>query len=524
MKAHAGILGALGALALLFAIVSFLLHYLTSASTFAGIDFGFAVVNAIVGVVLLVMSVLGNLDATRERFRSGGAKRARRYGTNAILQTVIAIAILALLAFLSTRYHTRWDWTEARSHSLTSQSVGVLDGLEQPVRVVAVYQGPVADAAREFLERYELAAPDRFEAEFVDPNAQPARLQSLGVDPSKVGAGLLHVTIGNESVDVEELSESALTNALVKLTRLEQKKVYVLDGHNERVIEGDGADEVDGFGQAAEALRNENYLVEPLLLAAKGAVPEDADVLIAAGPTRPYHEAEHKALDDYLKAGGALLVMLDPRAKTDLYDDLAGWGVELGDDVIVDQVQGLLGQPYTPFAAEYADHDITRELGDTTLFHTARSVAPTEGSTLKPLVRTGPTSWAERDMERLIATNEAEPDPEVDVVGGVTVVVGGEVALGDAPGRLIVMGDSDFVTNQLIREFRNRDLFLNSVNWLLGDVEAISIRPGLPRASRLQLSQDQFESIRILALFVAPELIAILGVFVWWKRRRAPAR
>ena len=70
----------------------------------------------------------------------------------------------------------------------------------------------------------------------------------------------------------------------------------------------------------------------------------------------------------------------------------------------------------------------------------------------------------------------------------------------------------------------NRDLFVNSVNWLMGDVEAISIRPRLSRASRFQLSNDQFLRIRSLSLFVLPEAIAIIGVIVWWSRRRAPGR
>jgi ABC-type uncharacterized transport system involved in gliding motility auxiliary subunit len=90
--------------------------------------------------------------------------------------------------------------------------------------------------------------------------------------------------------------------------------------------------------------------------------------------------------------------------------------------------------------------------------------------------------------------------------------------------RLVVIGDSDFASNQLIGEFRNRDLFVNSVNWLLGDVEAISVRPGQARASRLQLSSEQFLEIRYLALFVMPEVIALLGVVAWWQRRRAPGR
>jgi len=62
------------------------------------------------------------------------------------------------------------------------------------------------------------------------------------------------------------------------------------------------------------------------------------------------------------------------------------------------------------------------------------------------------------------------------------------------------------------------------VNWLMGDVKAIAIRPKLSRASRFQLSNEQFMQIRSLSLFLLPETIAVAGILVWWSRRRAPGR
>ena len=90
------------------------------------------------------------------------------------------------------------------------------------------------------------------------------------------------------------------------------------------------------------------------------------------------------------------------------------------------------------------------------------------------------------------------------------------------PPRLVVFGDSDFAANEYVDSYLNRDLFVNTVNWLMGDVEAISIRPNLSRASSFQLSQEEFFTIRSLSLFVFPELIAALGVFAWWSRRNPP--
>jgi ABC-type uncharacterized transport system involved in gliding motility auxiliary subunit len=540
MQRYSALLGGLGAVAVLFALLSFLIQLFAGGGLLLQRDLLFSLGNLVVGLGLLAISLGSNLDRIRERMRSGEARRAGKYGTSAVLSTALGIALLALLAFLSTRYHARWDWTEAKTHSLTDQTLKVLGGLEQDAKVTALYAQIAAAEAKELLERYRVAAPERFHVEFVDPQAQPGRLADLDVEAERLEGGLLHVAIGQDSVDVSELSEPALTQAIVKLTRQEQKKVYFLDGHNERSIEGEKAAEGDGMKDAAEALRNENYQVETLLLAAKGEVPEDADVVIAGGPTRPLHESEHGALERYLARGGALLALIDPRAGTDLGESLAKWGVELGDDVIVDRVQGLFGRPTTPFAAEYGDHEITRELGDATLFHVARSVQPasTAAGALEPIVRTSEASWAERDMERLLGKGEAAFDAGTDLQGPVSLAVAGSVELdGSAPApgegeeapakpsaRLVVIGDSDFASNQLIREFRNRDLFVNAVNWLLGDVEAISVRPGQPRASRLQLSGEQFLEIRYLALFVMPELIAVLGVLAWWQRRRAPGR
>jgi ABC-type uncharacterized transport system involved in gliding motility auxiliary subunit len=72
--------------------------------------------------------------------------------------------------------------------------------------------------------------------------------------------------------------------------------------------------------------------------------------------------------------------------------------------------------------------------------------------------------------------------------------------------------------------YQNRDLFVNTVNWLLGDVEAISVRPNRSRASSFQMSASQTRMVRILALLAIPELLAMVGIYVWWTRRQAARR
>ncbi|MFB3117455.1 MAG: hypothetical protein ACE1ZP_01700, partial [Myxococcota bacterium] len=134
----------------------------------------------------------------------------------------------------------------------------------------------------------------------------------------------------------------------------------------------------------------------------------------------------------------------------------------------------------------------------------------------------------ERDLEQFFAGGTAEFDGE-DLSGPVPIAVAGTVrfeTIDDASqeARLAVFGDADFASNQMLGGYQNRDLFVNSVNWLLGDVEAISVRPNRPRASTLRMTASQRRGVQILALFAIPEVLAVTGVFIWWTRRQTARR
>ncbi|HVH20720.1 MAG TPA: Gldg family protein [Myxococcota bacterium] len=529
------LLAALGLVGIAFALLSFVLVLFSGAGLAS--DLGWIGANLVVGLGLLVTSVTLSWSTLRERMSSGEARRAGRYGSSAVVGTLVAIAILGMLGFLASRYHKKYDWTESGIHTLSDQSQKVLANLDGDVEVLALVSKVDSEPVRALLDKYADVSP-RFKVEYADPNVRPGLLEQYGITPDELGKGLVRIAIGGDAVKLTELDEEKVTNAMVKLTRTGQKIVYFLDGHGEKPIDGEAANARDGYGRAAEALRNENYTAKPLLLASTGEVPADADAVIIAGPRRPLLPEETKALEAYLAKGGAVLVLLDPRVHTEFVAQLASWGVELGDDVVIDRTLALFGRAMSPFADSYDPaHEITRGLRDPTLFHEVRSVKAGPGFT--EIVFTGNESWAERDLAMLDADGKAALDP-TDLAGPVPVAVAGTPTLPadatppaepaaaegeDAPvtkaARLVVFGDVDFADNEFIEAYSNRNLFVNSVNWLIGDVEAISIRPAQSRASRFQLSAEQFRTIRWLSLFVLPQAIAILGVFTWWSRRHS---
>lgn len=530
MRGLSSLLVGLGLVGVSFALLSFLVAIFSGVPFDAGFDFWWIGLNALLGVGCLAWAGVMNLDLMRERMHSGEARRAGKYGTSAVLGTLLGISILGMLGFLSTRYHERFDWSESGVHTLSDQTLSLLGGLESDVDVLVLVAKPDEAPIRALLDRY-VHESDRFRVDYADPNVRPGLLEEYAISPEELGRALLVLGIGEERVRVSEIGEEPVTNALVKLTRQGEKVVYFLEGHGERAVGAEAGATRDGYARAADALRNENYRVETLLLASLADVPEDADAVVVADARRPLLAEEVEALERYLARGGALMALVDPRSEGDWPERLALWGVELGDDVVIDRTLALFGRATTPLAGAYdPEHEITRGMREPALFHEVRSVTPSEAGAeaFTQLVFTGESSWAERDLERMDLSNEVAFDGE-DIAGPVPVAVVGrpsvsalEVEEATAPPRLAVFGDADFAANEYLDAYLNRDLFVNTVNWLIGDVEAISIRPNLSRASSFQLSQAQFFTIRSLSLFVFPEAIAALGVFAWWSRRHPP--
>jgi len=533
MTGTAALLAGLGVVAIGFGLLSALIWLLQPYS-----DLSWILGNLVVGAVLLASAVFMSLDSLRERMHSGEARRAGKYGTSAILSTLLGIVILGFLGVLSTRHSVRFDVSEAGVHTLAPQTQALLEELDQTVTITAFFGASEAPPIRDLLDRYDHAS-ERIELRFVDPNAAPGLVDELGLSTEELSRGIARLSLeSGESTTLSEFSEPDVTNALLKLVKSTGKTIYFVQGHNERPIEAEPDSESpwaaspDAYGRAAQALVNETYEVESLLLPARGAIPEEAAAVVIAGPTRPFLPEEIDLLRAFVEEGGALFVAIDPRAQTNLYDLLGSWGITLGDDVVVDQQLAVFGQATTPIAGEYdGTHPITSVLREPTLFPLVRSIELDEAARddYSVLVRTGAESWAERDLDGWRRTGRAEYEPDSDLLGPVPVAVAGEPrrasgSAGEAAsaGRVVVFGDSDFATNEYLDALRNRDLFVNSLNWLAGDVEQIAVRPNVSRASSFQMTQTEFRRIQTLSLFLLPEAIAVVGVVIWWIRRKAP--
>jgi ABC-type uncharacterized transport system involved in gliding motility auxiliary subunit len=477
------------------------------------------------GALLLVYAGATSFREFRDLIGQDAARRSARYGGNAAAQTVIFAVILGLLAYLSVRHPLHGDWTESKVHSLAEATREALRQIpsEQPVEILGFFQPGSEQGARRILERYTYES-DRVRFKIVDPNRNPALATRHEIRTN----GVLVVCGGDcASVDgtarVNEPTEEEITKAIRSVIS-ERKKVYFVTGHGE----GSPDDpEGPGFSLTRDALAGENIEVGTLLLAREPEVPTDAAAIIVGSPERPLQPREIELLDRYLQGGGSVLVLIDPFVQTNLAETLLGWGVEVGDDLIVDQQVQLFAGPklgVQPIVASYGAHPITEKMGgNPTLFHLARSIRKVEGADggeFVDLASTGASSWAETNTELFLSEsmvgNDASDRPgPVSIAAALTF----EAEADKGEGRLVVVGDSDFARNRYFAQFFNSDLIVNMVNWLTGEEAFITIDRPVPRASTLAMTPEQFNNFRYLSLFVFPEAILLWGILLWWRRR-----
>lgn len=528
------------------------------------------------GAALAVLGALLNLSAIREKLSS----RTGREGGTALASFFLVLAILVLLNFLNTRHHKRVDLTEGQQHALSEQTASVARSLDRRIELIGFFTDEAGSGRFHNLAREYQYLSSQIGYEVVDPQKDPARAAQFEV----TRGGEIIVAAGPRRETVQEISEERITNAIIRVTRDEEKVVYLLQGHGER---DPASADPEGFSAARDALERQNYRVEPFNLAQENRVPDDAAVIVSVGPRTPFFAHEIPLLHDYLARGGKFLLLADPQNDFEAAEFLAAYGVQLQDNVVIDAsgLGQLLGLgPAAPLVAEYADHPITRDVrGMMSFFPFARGLETTESlltyQTVE-LLKTSDRSWGETNLEAervRFDEGEDEPGPITLAVASRKSVTPGEAPMttdaawdafpeaeaepqetipgvieqADVPeaedspaadletdsdehsdegepsieagepveSRLIVVGDSDFASNQYFSHPVHSDLFLNMVSWLAEDADLISIRPRDPTSRSIVLTETQSRMIFWATVLFFPLLTLAVGLTVWFRRR-----
>jgi len=455
-------------------------------------------------------------------------------------KTLIMLAALVLIAginYAGYRYNVSWDVTTFKQHTLTKRTTALLKETTSEVKIVVFYVGIPPKYLEDLLKGYERQSHGMIKGEIIDPIVQLGYAAQFGnVISGKEKKAI--VSSGQERQDIDftehALNEEQLTNAIIRVTR-ERRKVYFLTGHGEYDIFDKGD---KGLSALGELLESNNMGTKNVMVGIEGGIPEDCDVLIIAGPKNPLTEKETAILKAYLEKGGDALFLIEHMPVTTpdkplteeeklknptLNNILNEWGVEMGDDIVVDLNNHIGADVGCPATRNYAPYPAIVKGLDYTFYVRPRSIVSLndrrETIRVAPLVVTtnSKSSWAEKDKTLVVKFDEGIDTPGPVAIAYMVLEPKAENKSSDT--RIIAFADTDFLSNVFIKQYSNAAMGLNVITWLSELEYQAFAGPKDIKVERLDLTSKQKRMVAFI-LFLMPVLIAISGIMVWVEQKR----
>ena len=494
--------------------------------------------------------------------------RRGRYGLNTAIVLIafvaIAIAVNYLLIWATDRPDPpgwlRVDTTATRQYIVSDASLNTLENLREPIQVTAFFrrntpQGQAAwrftdDLLAEFRRR---SSVHELTYRVVDPDVEPnvateygvTRFPALAIEATE--SRRTETVVGGNPVDGPDVfNEQDIITGLLVVNQLRQKMVMFISGHAGRDVT-DLARTGDGYGVAADALRRENYQIRNATLQELGQLISAQDpqnipaVVVFPGPQNDMSQAEESVLLAYARQGGSIMMTFEPDATPESFKEfLSRYAVAVGDGRVVDTASFVAPNPaflqVKNSNSQFPPSEITEGFDVVYLPGTAHFAYSIDAATIPitddgvayvrqlPVAVSTLNSWGETVPESLNFDRDSEipgPLPVVVSVEAIAEIAGAPIRDEDGfvEASMVLVGDTDFASNQYFGSARNGDLFVNAVNWLAQDFELITLRQKEVAFRELVLTEPERNFVRWSGWLLMPALVALAGIWAWWRRR-----
>ncbi len=447
------------------------------------------------------------------------------------IQKIVFLLLFAssigMLAWITDHYNYQFDLTANKRHSLSSNSVELLKTLDKVVTVHAYTTDEVTkQAIQEIISRYQRIKSD-FKLRLLNPDIDIDQVQQDGVVMNKPFAFVIYYNDRMEHID--SLSEQAISNALLRLNRRDNQQVVFLTGHGERDI---NSSDNRAYSTLKQQLTDMGFNLQKVNLL-EDSLPENTKLLVIAAPSNNYLAGEIEHLETYIKNGGNLLWLADPGKLYGLDKIASSFGLQLQDGIIIDNNPELrqtlnIQHPGIIPVTEYYPHIITNTIRYNTLFPLTRGISPLTNEDsinnwqAEALFSSSAKSWTESGglLEEMVFDSSAG-----DVAGPITIAVAlhrnRTTQENNQAGsqRVLVIGDSDFLSDTYIGAGANLNLGLNIFNWLIGDDDFISVEVNPAADTKLVLDDMQLLIIGFGFFLIFPALLLLIGFRIWYVRK-----
>lgn len=310
------------------------------------------------------------------------------------------------------------------------------------------------------------------------------------------------------------------------MLRLESSRVPVVcwavgDGGRELK----DANQSTGYSGLADTLSSNDFATRDLMIAQATSIPSDCDAVALVGATTALPPQSVKALDDYLGAGGRLLLVCDPWLDTTVTQSLSGvlepYGLGFSGALVIEPNPFNAFDVTTPAVLAYGASPITTDIEGVASFFAQSTAITGKPDAAARVVAIGATSAGS------YAINTARQDLKRqagDSSGPFTIMETLERAAGAKTARIAIVGTAAFAENRVLppdSNDANLELALATFEWLAGGDSPVSIPAKARRAPHLPLTQQDQTLLIVITVGVMPAVLVAGALLLGWRRRLA---
>ncbi|WP_078131454.1 Gldg family protein [Leptospira kirschneri] len=561
-------------------------------------------------LVLLIFSLIGFLILTllKELGKdSAGAQSVLKTSKQAlvryfIMNLAIVFVVLVIVNYISVMRNHNFDLSSKGQYSFSPTAIKILKNVNKEVDVVAFYPRPLENSPSSekansfslrrirpdleiYLDQLKSLSP-QFKVRFINADVELDELSefgqvSNGVILLRTKKPLAEVTGKQyaeqrlsirEKNDLEDL-ERKIVQAVVNITT-EEKNIYFTQSNGERFSPIFQNLPNEKVGILSNSLSFLNFKVKGLGIAEgwPSRIPEDADVLIIAGPTVAFSKEAQSSLTDFIeKKKGKVFITVDPKGTENF-----GWLLQKsGYEFVRGPLSQVQGQAGMVLAKSFKKHPIEEALTrkDTGAmfpfagYFVSQTDQGPDGKNLEayPLMESGGDAILDKNnngkldageerrnvilgmvlktvlkvqkepAEANPKAGESKLDPQKDLSStGLnseqeTISQNSEIQKDTSQntnvdskeeGRVVIFSGTSWITDQFISYGVNYELATSSITWMYQDLSLSSIQPKKEEVNTVSLTDVQKRVVWILGMFIFPGLIAFVSSAMLIQKRR----
>ena len=227
------------------------------------------------------------------------------------------------------------------------------------------------------------------------------------------------------------------------------KKQAVFDMSHKEIFSPSAETEM-GLSNFSKALSDHGYKLKINQQPLAAGTLNGAKLLVLAGPMTELTQEEQKAVTDFIKKGGSLLVMI--HISQPVISLAEKFDIQPSISTVCDQANPVEDSPQDFYVSDFGDHPLGAKVERLAVFGTW-ALRTRDGSAASIVARTSKKAWADLNQDRLLG--EDEPQDSYGIV-----------AVSDlGNGKVVFCADDAILINKFMEVGDNKRFGENLISW-----------------------------------------------------------